>query len=135
MIKKILIVLGLFFLNNVAIADQKVPNWVFVGKNISGSSVYVDINNINSKSKNIKQYWTKLNSTKPYQFDGKGYSSLRAFMEVKCDENMVSTNYLKFYQNHDNRGETTPDYGKINVWDMIIPGSIESIMVFKYVCK
>lgn len=135
MIKKILIVLSLFFLNNVAIADQKIPNWVFVGKNISESSIYVDINNINSKSKNIKQYWTKLNSTKPYQFDGKSYSSLRAFMEVKCDENMVSTNYLKFYQNHDNRGETTTDFGKPNVWDMIIPGSIESIMVFKYVCK
>ena len=65
MIKKILIILSFFFLNNVAIADQKIPNWVFVGKNISESSVYVDINNINSKSKNIKQYWTKLNSTKP----------------------------------------------------------------------
>ena len=135
MIKKIVIVLSFFFLNNVAIADQKVPNWVFVGKNLSESSIYIDINNITTKSKNIKQYWTKLNSTKPYQLNGKEYSSLRAFMEVKCDENMVSTNYLKFYQNHDNRGETTADFGKLNVWDMIIPGSIESIMVFKYVCK
>jgi hypothetical protein len=135
MIKKIVIVLSFFFLNNVAIADQKVHNWVFVGKNLSESSIYIDINNITTKSKNIKQYWTKLNSTKPYQLNGKDYSSLRAFMEVKCDENMVSTNYLKFYQNHDNRGETTADFGKLNVWDMIIPGSIESIMVFKYVCK
>ena len=135
MIKKILISLCLLFLDRVAIANQKVPNWVFVGKNISDSSVYIDINNINSKSKNIKQYWTKLNSTKPIQLSGKGYSSLRAFMEVKCDDNMVSTNFLKFYQNHDNLGESTADFGKANVWDMIIPGSIESIMVFKYVCK
>lgn len=135
MIKKILISLCLLFLDKVAIANQKVPNWVFVGKNTSDSSVYIDINNINSKSKNIKQYWTKLNSTKLFQFSGKDYSSLRAFMEVKCDENMVSINYLKFYQNHDNRGESTVDFGKPNVWDMIIPGSIESIMVFKHVCK
>lgn len=135
MIKKILIVTFIFFLNKAVFADQKVPNWVFVGKNISESSVYIDINNINSKSKNIKQYWTKLNSTKPIEFSGKGYFSLRAFMEIKCDENKVSTNYLKFYQNHDNRGESSANYGTPNVWDMVIPGSIESIMIFKYVCK
>ena len=135
MIKKILISLCLLFLDKVAIANQKVPNWVFVGTNIHESSIYIDVNNIISKSKNIKQYWTKINFTKPIQSYGKGHLSARSVMEVKCDENMVSTNYLKFYQNHDNRGETTTDFGKPNVWDMIIPGSIESIMVFKYVCK
>ena len=135
MIKKILIVSLLFFLDKVAIADQKVPNWVFVGKNISESSIYIDVNNINSKSKNIKQYWTKMNLTKPWQSGGKGYLSSRAFMEVKCDENMVSMNYAKFYQNLDNSGETTANFGKPNSWEMIIPGSIESTMIFKYVCK
>ena len=64
MIKKILISLCLLFLDRVAIANQTVPNWVFVGTNISESSIYIDVNNIISKSKNIKQYWTKINFTK-----------------------------------------------------------------------
>ena len=135
MIKKLLIFIGLFFLNNVAIADQKVPNWVFVGKNISEDLTYVDTNNITNKSNKIKQYWTKMNFEKPVQFSGKSYSSLRAFMEVKCDDNMVSTNFYRFYEHHDNRGYATLDNGKPNHWGMIIPGSVESIMVFKYVCK
>ena len=45
MIKKILISLCLLFLDKVAIANQKVPNWVFVGTNISESSIYIDVNN------------------------------------------------------------------------------------------
>lgn len=135
MIKKILIVSLLFFFDKVAIADQKIPNWVFVGKNISGDLTYVDTNNINNKSNKIKQYWTKMNFEKPVQFSSKSYSSLRAFMEVKCDENMVSTNFFRFYEHHDNRGYATINNGKPNHWEMIIPGSVESVMIFKYVCK
>jgi hypothetical protein len=56
-------------------------------------------------------------------------------MAVKCNENLVSTNFAKFYQNHDNRGDATADFGKPNNWIIIVPGSVESIMVFKYVCK
>ena len=135
MIKKILIVSVLFFLDKVAIAQQKIPNWVFVGETVKDDLVYIDINNINHKSKNIKEYWTKMNMKKPSQLNGKNYSSLRAFMAVKCNENLVSTNFAKFYQNHDSRGDASVDFGKPNNWIMIVPGSVESIMVFKYVCK
>jgi len=135
MIKKILIVSLLFFLDKEAIADQKVPNWVFVGTTISEDLAYIDINNINNKSKNRKQFWSKMNFAKPLQFSGKNYSSVRTFKEVKCDENIVSTNFAKFYQHHDNRGDATIDFGKPNNWIMIIPGSVESIMIFNHVCK
>jgi len=121
--------------DKIAFADQKFPKWVYVGETINDDLVYIDINNINNKSKNLKQYWTKMNKKKPAQLNGKNYSSFRAFMEVKCDENLVSTNSAKFYQNHDNLGEATLDHGKPNDWKIIVPGSIESDMVFKYVCK
>jgi hypothetical protein len=49
MIKKILIVSVLFFLDKVAIAQQKIPNWVFVGETVEDDLVYIDINNINHK--------------------------------------------------------------------------------------
>jgi len=49
MIKKILIVSVLFFLDKVAIAQQKIPNWVFVGETAEDDLVYIDINNINHK--------------------------------------------------------------------------------------
>ena len=135
MIKKILIILGIIFFNTIAIAKQKTPNWIYVGQNDKGSRIYVDVNNISNKSKNIKQYWTKINMEKPTQLSITNYYSIKAFMDVKCDESTVLTNFLKFYQHHDNRGEASPNYGNPNRWDMIIPGSIESDMVFKYVCK
>jgi hypothetical protein len=136
MIKKILTVLFFFyFLNNVVIASQKIPKWVYVGQNSKDSKIYIDVNNIISKSKNTKQYWTKINMEKPSQLGGKNYYSILAFSDVKCDEQTVSKNFIKFYKDYDNRGDTTPDFGKPNHWVMIIPGSIESEMVFKYVCK
>ena len=133
MIKKILIVLSLFFLNNVAIADQKVPNWIFVATNVSLDSFYIDLNNINIKSKNIREYWSKVNYEKPLVWKETNYYSSISLHELNCENNMSNLVYGKTYTRKELQGNSV-NIQAAEAWEIVKPDSTE-VAIANKICK
>ena len=133
MIKKILIVLSLFFLNNVAIAAQKVPNWIFAATNVSMDLFYIDLNNINIKSKNIREYWSKVNYEKPLVWQETNYYSSISFHELNCENNMSNFVYGKTYTRKELQGNSV-NIQAAETWEIVKPDSTEAAIANK-ICK
>jgi hypothetical protein len=120
-----LFLLFLFFVANSAYAD-----WIYISKNQSGNSFYIDKSTI-KKSGNYSKFWILLDLHNPYK---DSIFSFKRQMEFDCVQRTTRGLYVIGFTNNLGKGQVVMD-GKINSEPSpISPNSLESDY-YKIVCN
>lgn len=115
--KKLIAVLLVLSYSSIAFA-----NWTFVAESSNDNKFFFDFDTIQKKS-NLVKIWQKVELSKPQQFSGENYQSIRTYREYDCGNKMERILSLAFFSQNNLNGNIVFTHSKTGEWDYVPPNT------------